>query len=142
MRKSFNLLFASLFALTSLAVAGAAQQHPQKPGKWEIKVEMEIPGMPQKPPAQTMEVCITEAELKDPDKLVSSQLPNSDCKVSDYKVKDQTVTYSVSCPSQQMQMNAEIKYTGDTFDGTVKTKMGAQEMTVKSSGKWLSTCTK
>jgi hypothetical protein len=140
-RKSFNLLFASLFALTSLAVAGAAQQHPQKPGKWQVKVEMEIPGMPQKPPAQTMEVCVTEADLKDPEKLLSS-MPNSDCKISDYKVKDQTVSYNLSCPSQQLTASGEMKYTGDVFEGTMKTKMGAQEMTAKYTGKWLSTCTK
>ena len=141
MRKSVGYLFAALVAITSFAVAGAAQQHPQKPGKWQVKVEMEIPGMPQKPPAQTMEACVTEEDLKNPEKLLSS-MPSTDCKISDYKVKDSTVSYNLSCPSQQLTASGEMKYTGDTFEGTMKTKVGGQEMNAKYTGKWLGTCTK
>ena len=142
MRRSFGYLSAALFALTTAGVLVAAQQHPQKPGKWQVKVEVAVPGMPQAPPPQIMEVCVTEADLNDPQKLVSANMPNSDCKVSDYKIKEKTASWNLACPSQQLTGNGEITYEADTFTGKMTMKVGANEMTAKYSGKWLSTCTK
>jgi hypothetical protein len=126
-----------------LAVSAAAAQtkSPQKPGKWQVTMEMEMPGMPMKLPAVTMEHCVTEQDLADPQKAVPAD-PKSDCTVGDYKVKDNTVNWSIECPKQKMKGSGEITYTNDTFAGTMKMKMDQQEMSTKYSGKWLGACTK
>ena len=141
MRKTFNWMFAALFAVTSLAVAGAAQQHPQKPGKWQVKVEMEMPGMPMKMPPVTTEICVTEADLADPQKAVPND-PKMDCKVSDYATKGKTVSWAVACPKQQLTGKGEITFDGEKYTGTVDMKMGEQAMSAKYTGTWMGTCTK
>ena len=48
-----------------LAVAGSAfAANPQKPGKWNVKMQMEIPGMPFKMPPINVDVCLTEEDLE------------------------------------------------------------------------------
>lgn len=129
-------------ALSAVAAVAAQTKSPQKPGKWQIKMEMEMPGMPVKMPPITMEHCVTEADLADPQKSVPSNDPKSECKVSNYTVKGNTVTWSMDCPKQQMKGSGEITYTNETFDGTMKMSMSGKEMSTKYSGKWLGTCTK
>lgn len=138
MRTSLKVLFAALVGVSSIATL-VAWQHPQKPGKWEIKVEMDMGG--QKMPPVTQQVCVTEADLADPSKAVMSD-PKSGCTVSDYKLKGNTATYKLSCPAQQLTGTGEMTYAGDTLAGSVKMTMGAQELSSKYTGKWLGTCSK
>lgn len=134
--------FATLFiAVASIAAAGAQPKNPQKPGKWQIKMEMEMPGMPVKMPPITTEVCLTEADLADPQKSVPND-PKSDCKVGDYKVKDNTVNWTVECPKQKMKGTGEITFTGDSYTGAMNMSMDQQKMSMKYSGKYLGACTK
>jgi hypothetical protein len=133
-------LFVALIAVTTAAVAIAAQ-NPQKPGKWQVKMEMEMPGMPMKMPPITTEICLTEADIADPQKSVPKD-PKSDCTVSDHKIKDNTVSWKMACPKQNMTGSGEITYEGDTYTGAVKMKMGDREMSTKYTGKWIGTCTK
>jgi len=116
-------------------------QSPQKPGKWQMTIEMAMPGMPMKISPITTDVCLTEKDLADPQKAVPVD-PKSDCTVSDYKVKGKTTSWSLSCPKQQMKGTGEITYAGDTYTGAMHMKMGEQEMNSKYSGKWLGACTK
>lgn len=135
-----------LMFVCAIAMAGAAAaqtpKSPQKPGKWQTKMEMDMPGMPMKMPAVTTEVCVTEADLADPQKSVPKGDPKSDCKVSAYKVSGNTVTWAMECPSQKMKGTGEATYTGDSYTSAMKMEMGEQKMTMKVSGKWLGTCTK
>ncbi len=137
MRKSLYVL-AALVALSLVVPAGAAE-HPQKPGKWQIKMEMEMPGMPVKLPPMNFEVCLTEEDLKDPQKAVPND-PKSKCNVGDYKVDGNTVSWTVDCPKQNMKGNGEITYTDDSYSGFMKMTVGEQEMKTKYSGKWLGEC--
>ena len=125
------------------AVVGAQSgiKSPQKPGKWQIKMEMEMPGMPMKLPPITTEVCLTEAELADPQKSVPND-PKSDCKVGDYKVKGNTVSWNVDCPKQKMKGEGEITVTDDTYTGQMNMLMDQRKMLMKYSGKYLGACTK
>jgi hypothetical protein len=134
-----------IMVLCALAIAAAAGaqgvKSPQKPGKWQIRMEMEMPGMPMKMPPVTTEVCLTEADLEDPQKAVPKDA-KSDCKVSDYKVVGNTVTWAMECPSQKMKGTGEATYAGDTYTAAMKMEMGEQKMSMKHSGKWLGTCSK
>lgn len=140
MRKVGSYLLAGLVVLSSAATAMASQS-PQKPGKWKLKMEMEMPGMPVKLPPMTFEVCLTEEDLKDPQKSVPND-PKSDCKVGDYSVEGNTVSWTVDCPKQDMKGSGEITYSGDTYKGAMKMNMGGQEMTTKYSGQWVGECKK
>ena len=130
-----------LIAVAAAVVAAQPARSPQKPGKWQIKMEMEIPGMPMKMPPITTEVCLTEAELADPQKAVPND-PKSDCKVGDYKVKGNIVSWTVDCPKQKMKGEGEITFTDDSYTGNMKMTMDQRQMSTKYSGKYLGACTK
>ena len=143
MRKHIPVILASLLVLAVVFPAAAAD-NPAKPGKWQIKMEMEIPNMPVKMPPVNWEVCLTEEDLKDPAKSVPGNDPKrkTDCTVADYKVDGKTVTWTVDCPKQNTKGEGEITYDDDSYRGTMLMTVGEQEMNVKYSGKWLGECTK
>lgn len=138
MRKILTLL--SIVAAT-VAVAAQVPKNPQKPGKWKVSMETEMPGMPMKMPAVTTEVCLTEEDIADPQKNVPKD-QKSTCTISDYKVTGNTVTYTMTCPEQATKASAEFTYGADAYSGVLKMKMGEREMTQKHTGKWLGACTK
>ena len=140
MRKSMLYVVAGLLALMFVMPAVAAE-NPQKPGKWQIKMEMEIPGMPMKMPPFTTTVCINEEDLKDPQKSVPND-PKSQCKVSDYEIDGNTVSWTVDCPKQQTKGKGEITFTDESYSGSMVMTVGEQEMKTKYSGKWLGACEK
>ena len=140
MRKSAPYVFAALAAV-ALVFPAAAAENPGKAGKWQIKMEMEIPGMPVKMPPITTEICLTEEDLKDPQKAVPND-PKSKCTIGDYKVDGKKVTWTVDCPKQNMKGNGEVTYTENAYTGWTKMTVGEQEMKSKYSGKWLGECKK
>jgi len=140
MRKSVPYVLVVLVAL-SLVVPASAADSPQKPGKWQIKMEMEIPGMPVKMPPITTEICLTEEDLKDPQKAVPND-PKAKCTIGDYKVDGKTVSWTMDCPKQNMKGSGEITYTDNSYTGSMKMTVGEQEMKTKYSGKWLGECSK
>ncbi len=140
MRKYVPYALAALVSVAAVLPAAAAD-HPQKPGKWKMKMEMEIPGMPFKMPPVNMDVCVTEEDLKDPQKSVPND-PKSKCKVGDYKVSGNTVSWTVDCPEQDTKGQGEITYTDDSYTGWMKMTVGEQEMKTKYSAKWTGECTK
>ena len=140
MRKFSTYAFAALAAIALVAPAQAAD-HPQKPGKWQMKIEMEIPGVPFKMPPVTTEVCLTEEDLKNPEKSVPND-PKAKCTVSQYEIDGNTVRWSIDCPKQDTKGTGEITYTEDSYTGKMKMTVGEQEMTTKYSGKFLGACTK
>lgn len=141
MRKTSLSVIAVLVALTLTVPVMADAVNPQKPGKWQVKMQMDMPGLPIKLPPVTFDVCLTEEDLKDPQKSVPTD-PKAKCTVSDYKIDGDTVTWNVDCPKQDMKGQGEITYTDDSYSGTMKMTTGDQEMSTKYSGKWLGTCTK
>jgi hypothetical protein len=140
MRKFVPYVCAAVIALVAIAPAKAAD-HPQKPGKWAIAMELEMPGMPVKMPAIKQQICLTEEDLKDPQKSVPTD-PKSDCKVGDYKVDGNTVTWTIDCPKEQMTGSGEITYHDDRFSGIMNMQAGEREMKIKYAGEWLGACTK
>jgi hypothetical protein len=137
--------------VAAVAVAGISAavfaQAPRRDGKWEVKMEMSMPGM-QMPPTTTTQ-CITPADAADPQKSVP-QAPAGrggapSCKMSDYKVTGNKVTYTMTCDAPQaMTMTAEMIYAADSYTGTMTMNMdrGGQPMamTMKYTGKRLGDC--
>jgi hypothetical protein len=128
-------------AVTGALALAQAPKSPQKPGKWQVKMETEMPGMPMKVPPITSEVCLTEKDLSDPQKSVQTD-PKSSCTVSDYTVKGNTVSWKMDCPKDKTSGTGEMTYTDTTYTGTIKMTIDKQTITQKHSGKWIGTCTK
>jgi hypothetical protein len=96
-------------------------------------------------PAQTTTQCITKEEAADPQKgLPQTGRGNnpSDCKLSDYKVDGNKVTWTMACEKEQMKGTGEFVYSGETYTGTMKMNAQGQEMTMKYDGKRVGDCTK
>lgn len=138
MRKSIPTLFAiAILIVAALPALGAGS--PQKPGKWQVKMEMEVPGVPVKMPPVVTDVCLSQEDIDNPQKSVPVD-PQSDCKVGDYKIDGKVVSWTVDCPKQNMKGSGSITFTDTTYAGTMNMSVGDQQMKAKYSGKWLGEC--
>lgn len=140
MRKYVPYVLAALTVCATVLPAGAAD-HPQKPGKWQMKMTMEMPGMPFKMPPITTEICVTEEDLANPQKAVPTDA-KAKCTVGDYKVDGNTVSWTIDCPKEKTKGSGQITYTDTSYTGSLKMQVGEQEMTTKYDGKWLGECKK
>lgn len=137
-----------IVTLAAMAIATAFAQGPRRDGLWEVKTEMQMDGMPMTMPPMTAQQCITPAEANDPSKAAPQGRGRGgrgpqDCKVSDYKVEGNKVTWSMKCEGPQPVTGAgEIVYEADSYTGTMKMDMGGRGMTMKYTGKRLGDCTK
>jgi hypothetical protein len=134
-----------VLAVTITASSAIAQTNPMRPGRWEMTMQMEMPGMPMAMPAMKNTRCVTQQEVDSPNRGLPSGPNNNpnECKVSDYKVSGSTVTWMMACMGQpSMTGTGELRFTGDAYDGLVKMTMDQQQqMTMKMSGKRLGDCT-
>ena len=145
-----------LAAVLALSAAVFAQG-PRRDGKWEVTTQMEMAGMPagRGMPAITVTQCITKEQAEDPQKMVPQPPPRggqqSDCKVSDYKMLGNKVTWTMKCTTPQavaVDGTGEVTYGNDTYEGTMTMNMttarGGQsmpmQMTMKMNGKRLGDC--
>jgi len=133
--KRFATAVAAAAMLATATVATAAG--PMKAGKWQMTVQMEMAGMPMKMPPMNFTHCVTKEQAEKPE---PPKQQNSDCKVSDYKLDGNTVTWSVKCEKQNVSGNGKITYSGDAYEGVSHLKMGDREMTQKYSGKRVGEC--
>jgi hypothetical protein len=153
--KTRNLVVAAAIAAVSATVAA---QQIRRDGNWEIKMTMDMSGMPNMPagmsmPAVTTTQCITKEMANDPKNTVPQPQmgrgrgtpPN--CKVEDYKMEGNTATFTMKCdPPQAMTAAGKFTYGTDSYEGEMKVDMdrGGQptSMTMKYTGKRLGDCTK
>jgi len=50
------------------------------------------------------------------------------------------VTWTISCPKQDMRGDGKIKFSDSSYTGAMNMKMGEQEMLIKYTGKRLGEC--
>ena len=134
-------------AVLVLSIAAFAQ-NVRRDGKWEIKMEMDMPGMPAGMPPMTTTQCITPEEAANPQKMAPPMgrggRGGGNCTVSDYKVDGNKVTYNVKCDGQQpMSGSGEFIYAADSYTGVMTMDMGGRgTMKMKHTGKRLGDCVK
>ncbi len=116
-------------------------QGPRLDGRWEVKMDMQMGNMTM--PTQTITQCVTPQQAADPQKALPPAgrggRGGDDCKVSDYKIEGNKVSWVMTC--SQMSGTGEFVYAGDTYTGAMKMSMLGQEMTMKYTGKRLGDCT-
>ena len=134
-----RVLAVCLLAAALVAPAAFAEESSVKPGKWEMSMQMEMPGMPFKIPPVKVAHCITEEDAKS---AIPQDQKNKDCKLGEYKVDGKTVRWSVDCPKQKMTGKGEITYDGDTMNGSMVMNADGPEIKTKYSGKRLGNCDK
>ena len=136
----------SCVVLVALAGAAITAQSPIRPGQWEVVMQMDMPNMPVKMPEMKTTQCVTPEQAKDP----ASALPSgpqagrggkSDCKVSDYNVTGNTVTWKMACTTPMaVTSTGEMTFTDDSYNGTMKMNTAQGDMAMKVSGKRLGDC--
>jgi hypothetical protein len=139
-RLAVTLVIAGSFA--ALVVA----QGPRRDGEWEVKMEMNMPGMPAGMPPTTTKQCITPADASDPKKAMPPGRGGNqgNCTVSDYKIDGNTVSWSMACSgAQPMTGKGQFVYEQNAYTGTMTMDMqGRGTMTMKYTGKRLGDCNK
>lgn len=134
-------------ALCAIALPTLAARN-QKPGKWEISSEVDMPGMTQKMPPMTHTICITKEDLEKPESMVPKPMrrggeERSDCKISDLKEESGSVSWTMNCGGDHpMTGTGKISYTAESYTGNMDMKMGEREVKIKYSGKYAGECDK
>jgi hypothetical protein len=116
-----------------VVVTVGTAQGPMREGRWEVTMQMRMPGMAM--PALTSVQCVTSEQLEDPVKSLPTTSPG--CTMSDYKTDGGTVTWKMAC--EDMAGTGEIIFSGDTYEGQL-TITSPKQISVKMSGERLGDC--
>jgi len=134
---SKRLFIALVIVLTAVSISFAGSGPDMQEGLWEITSKMKMRGMDM--PSHTHTQCITKKDL-----VPQSSQPGQECKISNYKIEGNTVTWSIQCSTQggEMTGTGRITYSGDSFEGTMKMTMGGSgmEMITYMSGRRIGDC--
>ncbi len=127
-------------AVALVASIALAAQEIRRDGDWEIKMEMHVAG--QIIPTTTRH-CVTKEQAAEPMNTVPGG-PDAQrgCKMGDYKVAGQTVTWTIACDGPPpMTTRGEYVYGPDSYVGTMTMLRAGQTITTKLAGKRLGDCT-
>ena len=109
-----------------------------KPGNWSITVQMDMPGMPM--PPVTVTRCITKEEAEHPQPPADKSV--ADCKISDYKLAGNILTWTMKCDSQGITGDGKITFSPESYTGEGHMKAAGADLTQKFTGKYLGACEK
>jgi len=93
-----------------------------KEGEWGVSYRMEVVGMPfPMPPITAKKTMCLDKNNYVPDNSQQGQ----ECKISDQKANDNTVTWTMRCRAQEriIEGHGKITYNGDRYDGGMDAKL-------------------
>lgn len=143
----FRPLIAFVGGVAVLGHAHAAAPNMRE-GLWEITMKMEMAGMPQSMPPQTLQHCVTKQDLDDPQKMaMGPDSRGSSCEVTDHRMQGNTATWKMACRgANPMTGSGTVTYSGTSYTGsnrmTVQQGGKTMEMTMNYSGRYLGPCKK
>ena len=120
-------------ALLALPLCVAAQNNDEL---WEIKSQMNIPGMPAGMGAQTARVC----QGKDPGKDATRDKDMQKCKVNDVKQTATRTTVTMTCPEGRMVVDQQYNAARTEFKGSMKMTGKDGDMTMTTTGRKVGAC--
>jgi hypothetical protein len=135
-----------LVLLAGLAAgpAAVAQTIALLPGSYEATLEVGLPDGTKMPPHKDTQ-CITAEDLKDFSKSFGDPEFARMCKVSQYKVSGNKVTFDVDCKDDGVRMtgSTQMIFTADSFMGVMTMKDERGRMTTtRTTAKRIGDCAK
>ncbi|MGA7615134.1 MAG: DUF3617 family protein [Thermoanaerobaculia bacterium] len=140
--KMTRFAFLAVSALVLLPLSASAADHPNmKPGKWEVTTKMEMEGMPMAMPPVTVTHCYKQEDIENPEKSLPKGSNQGDCKMLDYKLDGNKVTWKVECTGKQkVTGSGEVVYSGDSYEGTMNMEMEQHKMKMNFKAHRLGDC--
>ena len=148
-----KFLFGACLAAASTAAFAAnpfgdAFKGKMKEGLYEVRMEMEMPGMPQGMGKQqmTMQNCVTAQDIESGKVGKGSQKPDQ-CEIKNFKMSGNTASYTTVCKgNMDMTADTTVTFAGDNYKMDMKMRMdqGGQVMNMhqKMDGRYLGACKK
>ena len=136
-----NLILVAAVCLLAFAMAASAADptpSPMKPGKWEVTVQMDMPGM-QMPP-RTFTRCVTTEDAQNAENAVPKMRGAEGCKMTEFRVEGSTLTWKMNCEQHQSSADGKLVFDNDSYTGEVHVKAPDHEMTMKHTGKRVGDC--
>ena len=135
MAKKVLLGLVLLLSLVTVAQAGSGPDVHE--GRYQITMDMEIPGMPMKMPPTTFTQCIKKQNLVPEDAQQSQE-----CKQKDVTIKGNTVSWTVECdtPNGKMVGKGSITYNNDKMQGQMTTEGQGMKMISHFKGHRIGDC--
>jgi hypothetical protein len=142
------LIFIGMIVFIQLA---HAEKAVMRPGKWEIKMQVDMAGMPHQMPPMTTTHCVTPEQASKPakdiiDKMNQAQKSGEDCQVIEHDMSERSAHWVVECSgAQNIKSNGEIFFDSDVaYHGVIKsnieTPQGSMSMTQKVEGRRIGEC--
>jgi len=129
-----------LVLATLLLVAAGAARADIQAGNWEMTVTTSIEGMPGGMAPITQARCLTEAEAKDPSRLIGT---GAGCEFSNKQDTGSQITFDVVCTGQvPLSGSGAVRYTAQTVEGTLDVTATNPRIVTRSqlSGRRLGDC--
>ncbi len=134
-----------LVAAIAVSMSGATRAFADvnmQDGMWVMTMKTDMPGMPFEMPPVKYSQCMTKKDL-----VPQKKEKNEDCKMISTKIDGNTVYWKAQCRTKDgtMDSDGKITYSGNSFNGTVKTimndkKSGRMEVTNHMTGKRVGDC--
>ncbi len=150
MKHKYLLAACAATLCASVAAAGPFDQFKgkMKEGLYEVKMDMEMPGMPggMGKQSMTMQNCVTAQDIEK-GQVGKDDKAGMNCEVKNFKMSGNTATYTTVCKGDpEMTADTSITFKGDGYSMNMKTamKQGGQvmNMTHKMEGRYLGACKK
>lgn len=116
-----------------------------RPGKWEVKMHMEMVGMPQQMAMPEMRTthCLTPEQARDPAKDVMERIKKNQqkggekCELTHHETSNHTARWTVECTGQQkVKSNGEVTFDSDVaYHGVIKSEIETPQGTVTMTQK-------
>ncbi len=136
-----NRVILAMLSCFSLSTAFAQTPDIQE-GLWEVSTEVNIPGMPIKMSAVTMQQCFTKQNMQ-PENI----LQKNNCQMDTMDIQDNLARWTMSCEQEGMIMqgSGNIQYQKTSFSGVFDMTMsgaaqGAMTMQTKLTGRYIGKC--
>ncbi len=129
------------FVATALVFAFAARSSADplmEPGNWTTTVTVTVENAPIELPPKTITQCVTPEQAANP--VPPEDSGDGECRMSNFKIDGNVVTWSVYCAKQKMSGNGSITYAGDSYEGVVRMKSDQIKLKQTLSGKRVGDC--
>ena len=138
--KSSPAILSALLLLSPFAHSGELA-----PGKWDLSVEMDAPGMPENMRKRVQQDCLTPELAEDPEGALKKNWKQDNCDVGEIKRAGDTLSWSADCTFPGT--NAKTNITGKMvvhdekhYTTEMTVKGNNHTMTTRTEARWAGVC--